>query len=93
MRWGWMIAGGLILLGIAPLLGLALVGAVAALADCRVHEVFAQPCIILGMDWGGGLYSLGVMGWAFFLTAPLALAGMVLGIGLAIAALVRRARD
>lgn len=93
MRWGWTLAILLIVIGLLPVLGLAVMSVVAALGDCRVHEGFAQPCFIAGVDWGGTLYALGMGGWLLFLTAPIALAGIVLGIGLALTSLVRRARD
>jgi len=93
MRWGWILATLLILTGLSPVIALSVMSLIAAIGGCRVQEGFPEPCMIAGQDWGGALHALGMSGWAFFLTAPIALAGMVLGIGLALAALIRRARD
>lgn len=92
MRWARILALVLILGGFSPLIGLALVAALSALTGCRVHAGAPVPCVIAGVDLGGMLYSLGVGGWAFFLTAPAALAGIALALVLAVMALLRRAR-
>ena len=52
-----------------------------------------RPCVIAGHDWGAVLRALDIGGRALFLTAPIALAGMVLAIVLAVLALIRRAGD
>lgn len=93
MRWWWLIALVLILIGLSPVFGLALMSLLAWIGDCSIHEGFAQTCMIAGSDWGETLYALGVGGWMFFLTAPIALAGLALALVLAVIALVRRARD
>jgi len=92
MRWLWLFSLVLILIGLAPVFGLGVMSFMAWLGDCRVHEGFAEPCVIAGTDWGETLYALGVGGWLLFLTAPVALAGMVLAIVLALVSLIRRAR-
>lgn len=93
MRGGWILAAVLVVVGLIPVLSLASATVIAALGECRVHEGFAETCLIGGRDWGGTLYALVTVGWFFFLTAPIALAGFVLGIVLAVVALMRRVRD
>jgi hypothetical protein len=91
-RIGWVSAV-LILVGLAPMLGLALRSALVALAGCPPPEAPARGCRLAGVDLGGLLLALGDGARFFVLTAPLALAGILLGITLAILALLRRARD
>ena len=93
MQRAWMLAGLMIVFGLLPVFGIGLAWALAGLGGCVVTESGAQPCMILGLDWGRFLYSLFIAGWFLVLTAPIALAGMALGIWLALVALIRRARD
>ena len=93
MRWGWTLSILMMLAGLVPLTGPGLATVVAGLAGCHLHERVAWPCPIAGVDVGGTLHALGMTGWLFFLTAPIALAGCCLGIALAVLTLVRRARD
>ncbi|MCA2012806.1 hypothetical protein [Pararhodobacter sp. CCB-MM2] len=89
----WILALLMIALGLLPVLGVVLSSGIAEVAGCALNEGGVQPCVILGLDWGPVLAFLFVGGWFFFLTAPVALGGMLLGIGLALAALIRRSRD
>lgn len=63
--------------------------AVGAAAGCAVNAGGAQPCVMLGIDWGGVLHALFMLG-AFWVPlaflAPLAAAALIL---LLIAALGR----
>lgn len=93
MRWSWILAGAMIVIGLLPIIGLSVVSVLASVGGCRVNEGRVQPCMIAGLDWGGLLHGLTVAGWLFFLTAPIALAGFVLAIALAVAALIRRGRS
>lgn len=93
MRLGWWLVAGLIGIGVAPMLGLALRAGLLALGGCPAPDGFVQPCLIGGLDLGGVIQVLALGHWAFFLTAPLALAGIVLGIALALVTLMRRARE
>lgn len=93
MRWSWILAGAMIVIGLLPIIGLSVVSVLASVGGCRVNEGMVQPCMIAGLDWGGLLHGLTVAGWLFFLTAPIALAGFVLAIALAVAALIRRGRS
>ena len=93
MRWGWVLATGLMVAGLTPVLSLGVGTVIATLGDCRVRDGYAGPCMIGGRDWAGVLSTLDTLGWFFFLTAPVALAGFVLGIVLAVLSLMHRARD
>ena len=93
MRWLRGLAILLIVLGLLPMIGLAAKMAIAAAGGCSVRDGFAYPCMIGGSDWGNVLRLLEIGGRALFLTAPIALAGMVLAISLAVLALIRRAGD
>lgn len=91
-RSGW-ISAILILTGLAPMLGLSARSALAALGGCDLAAAPARGCRVAGVDLGGLLLALGDGARLLVLTAPLALAGILLGITLAILALLRRARD
>ncbi|MCL4674581.1 MAG: hypothetical protein KJZ59_00760 [Pararhodobacter sp.] len=93
MRWAWILAAVLMTVGLAPAVGMGLARSVAALAGCPIITAFPQSCEILGTDWGAWLTWLAGTSWLMFLTAPVALAGFALAIGLAVLALFRRARD
>lgn len=92
MRWAWILAAVLIGVGLAPVAGLLLARGVSRLAGCPVNAAFPQPCVIWGSDWGGPLTWLSGADWLMFLTAPAALGGFALAIGLAVLSLIRRAR-
>lgn len=93
MRKGWWITLALIGLGLAPLIGVALASGLARLGGCTLSTARPMPCILAGIDWGGGLFRLLVSGPWIALMAPLALAGFALGIGLALRALHLRMRE
>lgn len=73
-----ILLGLIMLLALAPVGSVVLAGAVANTYGCRVDEGSAHPCLIGGKDYGGTLYSLGVLGWLMLLTLPAgAIAGLV----------------
>lgn len=87
---GWWIVTLLIGLGLAPLIGVALASTLARLGGCGLQAARPVPCVLGGIDWGGGLYRLLASASWIGLTAPLALAGFALGIALALRALHAR---
>ncbi len=62
----------IILIGISPVLVAILSGTVAASFGCEVNEGRVNPCVIGGVDYGETFYTLGVAGWFFFFTIPVA---------------------
>jgi len=82
MRWTM---ASVILVCLAPLLGVLVALGVTKLTGCTVHEGFANPCFVLGLDVGGILYALAVSGWALLATLPLA---GILGVAWAVIELV-----
>jgi hypothetical protein len=66
----------------------AVVSAIANAYGCRVDEGSAHPCIIAGHDYGGLLYSLGVMGWLMLVSLP---AGFFAFVGWLIFLIIHRA--
>jgi hypothetical protein len=82
----------LLLVGIAPVLGMLAASLIASSAGCTLNEGGTYPCLIMGADWGETLNFLFVAAWFFLLTFPLALLG-ALGLGtMGIIALVRKLR-
>ena len=63
----------IILIGISPILVAILSGTVAASFGCEVNEGMVNPCVIGGVDYGETFYTLGVAGWFFFFTIPVAI--------------------
>ncbi|MBT9246111.1 hypothetical protein KM031_17665 (plasmid) [Gemmobacter fulvus] len=58
----------MVVIGIAPLVSVALAGLIAESNGCALHEGFAQPCIVFGADIGGVLYTMAVMGWLMLIS-------------------------
>ncbi|MET4682625.1 hypothetical protein ABIE19_000534 [Brevundimonas faecalis] len=69
----------MIVVGIAPLASVALAGFIADLNSCELHEGYPQTCLVLGVDIGGALYTMTVMGW-LMLISLFFLAGGLLGL-------------
>jgi hypothetical protein len=70
--WFYILALLLILaVALAPVASVAIAGFIAEANGCRLHEGGINPCIVGGEDWGGMLYSMGVMGWFMLATIPL----------------------
>lgn len=61
------------IIGLLPAVSVVLAGLIASANGCILHEGFANPCVVLGIDLGEILYSMGVMGWIAILTVPAAL--------------------
>lgn len=67
----WLLLAAILLFATAPLISVAIAGMIAEANGCRLHEGFVNPCVIGGVDWGGTLYALGVMGWFMLATIPI----------------------
>lgn len=60
-----------LLFALGPVIGVVIAGTISSANGCVLHEGFANPCRVLGMDVGGFLYALGVLGWLMIATIPL----------------------
>jgi len=78
------------LLTFGPLLGVLVASAVAGAFGCRLDEAGSYPCMVAGVDVGGLLSTLFVLGWLMLLTLPL---GAVLGVAGLAAWLAARRRS
>lgn len=58
----------MVVIGIAPLVSVALAGLIADWNGCALHEGYAQACILFGTDIGGVLYTMTVMGWLMLIS-------------------------
>lgn len=72
----WLAAGATLLAGM-PFFSVLTAGTVANWRGCRLHEGFANPCVIAGTDWGETLYAMGVMGWLMLVTWPFMLLSLI----------------
>lgn len=61
----------IVLFAAAPLIGAVIASWLAEANGCLLNEGSVNPCMILGMDWGGTLYTLFVLGWFMLATLPL----------------------
>ena len=59
-----------IVFAIGPLIFALIAATIAQLNSCELHEGFVNPCIVLGIDMGGTLYTAGLMPWFSFFTIP-----------------------
>ncbi len=83
----------MLLLGVAivwtPFLLLVLSLAVARLTGCEVNEARAHPCRVAGIEIGGLLYTMMVMGWLVIPLLPFMALTLVGGAVAGVSALVR----
>lgn len=79
-RW-WVIPTVILLIvtffAFLPIIGVALTALLADIFHCQVDEGSVHPCPALGMDIGGLLYGMGVMGWMALVTFPAMIAALV----------------
>ncbi|KKB07821.1 hypothetical protein [Devosia chinhatensis] len=61
----------IVLFTLAPLISVYFTYLVADANGCTVNEATIHTCMVLGMDWGGLLYTTGVFGWFMLATIPL----------------------
>jgi hypothetical protein len=81
---------GLALFAIAPLLVTIVTFSVAHLLGCTVDEASDHACKVLGLDLGGALYVMAVLGWLTIVTVPLSAIALV---GLTIFLAVKKVRN
>lgn len=60
----------IVLYTIGPILCVLLGTLIAKTLGCQVDEGSVHPCNCLGVDIGGPLYALGMMGWLALITLP-----------------------
>jgi hypothetical protein len=76
----WKIAAGylvIILVAGIPVWCVLISSYVAESNHCVLNEADAHPCIINGIDYGGELAGLFVMGWSFLVFFPLGLGALI----------------
>jgi len=73
-----------------PMISVLVASTIANTWDCQLDEGGVHPCVVFGHDIGEPLYTMGVMGWFFFLTVP---SGLVALVVLLIVYLIARARS
>lgn len=83
----------IVLLGVAivwtPFLLLVLAMLLARLTGCEVNEARAHPCRVAGIDLGGMLYGMMMMGWLLIPLMPFMVLTLLGGAVAGVAALVR----
>jgi hypothetical protein len=61
----------ILVLALAPVISVIVAGSIAEANGCRLDEGSIHACIVNGQDWGGTLYTVGVLGWFMLATIPL----------------------
>lgn len=69
----------MVMVGMSPLVSVAIAGLITDLNGCGLHEGFVQPCVVFGVDLGGLLYNMAALGWLMLISLFL-LAGGLLGL-------------
>lgn len=77
---------------LAPMLSMFVAAAIADHFGCRLHEGFANPCLVAGRDIGEALYNMAMMGWLMLFTLPLAALLLIAWLVAEIVAALRRRR-
>lgn len=72
MLWFRLLIGLVVVLALSPVFSVIIAGMIASAYGCTLHEGFANPCIISGVDWGETLYAMAVIGWLALATLPIA---------------------
>lgn len=60
----------ILLLALFPVISVFIVYLVADANGCRVDEAGIYPCVVFGIDLGGLLAFMGIMGWLMLATIP-----------------------
>ena len=71
----------IVLVAAAPVISVAIASGVASSLGCDLDEGNIHPCLFQGIDLGGTLYTMFVLGWLMLATLPLgvlALATLIL---------------
>ena len=77
----------------APAVAVVLAYTIGNWAGCRVDEAAAYPCLIGSVDIGGLLYLMGVSGWYFLATWPVAVLSLLFWTGYLIVVAGRKVRE
>ncbi|MFT4928810.1 MAG: hypothetical protein ACI8WB_004930 [Phenylobacterium sp.] len=74
---------GSLILAILPLIPTLIptliAGLIANLYNCTLHEGYVNPCIVLGVDLGSTLYSMGLSAWLAIVTIQIGGLGFMVG--------------
>lgn len=87
-RWGRRLMLAATALVWTPALLFALGFGLAHLTGCRVDEGSVHPCLVAGLDIGGLLYALLIMGWLVIAALPFMLLTLLVWLGIGLRALV-----
>ncbi len=79
-----LMAVGLFLIGIGPMLLSMTAGWIANSQKCVLHEGFEGPCQLFGLEIGGALYTLFTLGWLSLMTIWLVPISIVMAVVAAI---------
>ena len=95
-RFPWITYGVLLslilLLAFAPVISVALAGAIAEAHGCTLNEGGAHPCVINGVDYGQTLLTMSMLGWFMLATLPIGAFACLVWAVILVAHLVSRRR-
>lgn len=93
MRWFRAVISLAVMACFAPMASTMAAAWIADRNGCRLHEGFVNPCVIGGVDWGGTLYNMAMMGWLMLATLPIALLLVGAWVVVELVRIVRRSRS
>ena len=83
----------ILLVAFAPVISVAIAGAVAEAHGCTLHEGFKNPCVVNGVDRGDTLYTMFVLGWLMLATLPIGAIACLIWASVLIVHLLSRRRQ
>lgn len=68
------------MIAIFPAIPTLLAALIADANNCVLHEGFKNPCVVLGLEMGDILYSMGAFAWLLFFSVPVGVLGLLVGV-------------
>ncbi|EKF19003.1 hypothetical protein [Nitratireductor pacificus] len=82
----------IVLLASLPIISVLIATLIAGSTDCTLNEGNIHPCVVAGVDLGGMLNTMFVLGWLMLMTIPLGVAGLAVWTVVAIIFWIRSRR-
>ena len=81
--------GGIVFFSLLPLLPALIASTIASAHGCQLDEGGTHPCIVMGSDWGGTLYTMFVMAWLGIVTMQIGALAFLIWLGTALYLIAR----
>ena len=84
------LCGTSIVIALLPAIPTLIAYLIADFFHCQLHEGFANPCVVLGVDIGKTLYPMGITAWFLFMSVPIGIIGILASAVWFVVALLKR---